>query len=57
MSSTVLYMSMPSTDSSRGAHGGVACYRVLPRTPILGTSVNKPPGNTPDSSGWHHRRC
>jgi len=19
--------------------------------------VNKPPGKTPDPSGWHHRRC
>jgi hypothetical protein len=37
MSSTVLYMSMPSTDSSRGAHGGVACYREVRRTPLLET--------------------
>src|SRR5215216_7792914 len=26
----------------------------LRRIPLLGTSVNKPPGNAPDASGWHH---
>src|SRR5215210_1814827 len=26
----------------------------LPRIYLLGTSVNKSSGNTPDSSGWHH---
>src|SRR5215213_781798 len=38
----------------------------LPRTPSLGevrrillprTPVNKPPGDAPDTSGWHHGCC
>jgi hypothetical protein len=40
----------------RGRSMQYAEHRV-PRTPLPGTSVNKPPGNTPVPSGWHHRRC
>src|SRR5215213_9263445 len=29
----------------------------LPRIPILGTWMNKPPGNAPAASGWHHGCC
>ena len=29
----------------------------LPRIHLLGTWVNKPPGNALDASGWHHGCC
>src|SRR5215203_947066 len=33
---------------------GRDCYRELPRTPLLGTCVNKPPADVPEAAGWHH---
>jgi hypothetical protein len=39
-----------------GAIMHLPVYR-LRRIPLLGSWMNKPPGNAPDASGWHHGCC
>src|SRR5215218_2269093 len=45
---------LPAVWSARCMQNPVCRF---PRTLLLGTSVNKPPADAPEPSGWHHAWC